>query len=243
VSGRGRAEAPQPGEQVPGSPRPADYYGEHTTDISGRGRGPAGQQPYVPAPALPSMHAAPPRVDGFPAPDQQAPPPGMEGDRPRMGGVFPGPVSRATVTPPPGPDETASWPGPGDQEDDDQGRFDQFKPEAPAAKAETKPESTHVRMLPVLLGVVIAAALLVGAAFGIVYLISGDSDSGISVSAGDCVKRDGDEAVTASCGEAGAYEVVSGADTREQCADPNQPYVLNPTSDGRTQVLCLKPRS
>jgi hypothetical protein len=247
VAGRGRPEAPQGGQSPEsgtyGGPASPDYYGEHTTDISGRGRGQDGQQPYVPAPALPSMHASPSRVDGFPSPDQPPPPPGMEGDRPRMGGVFPGPASRATVAPPPGPDETASWPGSGDQQDDDQGRFDQFKPEAPVTKADAKPESTHVRMLPVLLGVVIAAALLVGAAFGIVYLISGGSDSGIRVSAGDCVKRDGDEAVTASCSDAGAFEVVSVADTKEQCADPNQPYVLNPTSDGRTQVLCLKPRS
>jgi hypothetical protein len=91
--------------------------------------------------------------------------------------------------------------------------------------------------------VILGAALLVGAAFGLVYLISGGSDNGISVSAGDCVKRDGEEAVTASCSDAGAFEVVSIADTKEQCADPGQPYVLNPTGDGRTQVLCLKPRS
>jgi hypothetical protein len=187
------------------------------------------------------MHAAPPRVDGFPHAGQQ-PPPGMEGERPRMGGVFPGPSSRATVTPPP-PDETASWSGPGDQQDPDQGRFDQFKADAvaPVGKSEAKSE-THVRMLPVLVGVILGAALLVGAAFGLVYLISGGSETGISVSAGDCVKKSGDEAVTASCSDAGAYEVVSIAETKEQCADPAQPYVLNPTSDGRTQVLCLKQR-
>jgi hypothetical protein len=237
VAGRGRPEPEQ------GRALPPDKYSENTTDISHRGRGQDDHQPYVPAPALPSMHASPPRVEGFPPAGQQPPPSGMEGERPRMGGVFPGPASRATVTPPP-PDQTASWPGPGDQQDPDQGRFDQFKPDAPApAKSESKPDTTHVRMLPVLLGVIIAAALLVGAAFGIVYLISGDSESGISVSAGDCVKRDGEEAVTASCGDAGAFEVVSIANTKEECADPGQPYVLNPTSDGRTQVLCLKPRS
>ena len=98
-------------------------------------------------------------------------------------------------------------------------------------------------MLPVLIGVVIAAALLVGLAFGLVYLISGDSGSGgFAVSTGECVKQDGDEAVKADCSDPGAFEVVSIADTKEQCADPGQPYVLNPTSDGRTQVLCLKPR-
>jgi hypothetical protein len=90
--------------------------------------------------------------------------------------------------------------------------------------------------------VIIGAGLLVGLAFGLVYLISGDSDSGFSVSAGECVKQDGEEAVKVSCTEAGAFEVVSITDTREQCADPGQPYVINPTSDGRSQVLCLKPR-
>ena len=33
------------------------------------------------AAALPSMHASPPRVDGFPPPSQQSAPPGIEGDR------------------------------------------------------------------------------------------------------------------------------------------------------------------
>jgi len=61
------------------------------------------------------------------------------------------------------------------------------------------------------------------------------------VSAGDCVKRSGTEAVKATCGDPGAFQVVSIADTKEQCADPGQPYVLNPTKDGKTQVLCLKP--
>ncbi|MCA2212832.1 hypothetical protein [Jidongwangia harbinensis] len=221
---------------VAGRSRPPEPYSEHTTDISGRGRS---DQPYVPAPALPSMHAAPPRIDGFPPAGQ----PQTEDD-PRMGGAFPGPPNRATVTPP-GPSETTSWPAADESDpDDSQGRFDQFKAEIVEVAPGNKPETPHVRMLPVLLGVIIGAALLVGLAFGLVYLISGgDSESGFSVSAGECVKRDGDEAVKASCGDAGAFEVVSVADTKEQCADPGQPYVLNPTTDGRTQVLCLKPRS
>jgi collagen type III alpha len=226
VAGRGRANAPG----KPASPGP---YSELTTDISHRGQ--ATEQPYVPVPALPSMHARPPLENGFPPPpdaDEKIERP----DRPRMGGVFPGPASRATVTPP-GPNETTSWPaGPADAE---QGRFDQFKPDAAA-----KPETPHVRMLPVLLGVIIGAALLVGLAIGIVWLISRGSDTGgFSVSAGDCVKRSGTEAVKAACGDPDAFQVVSIADTKEQCADPAQPYVLNPTSDGKTQVLCLKPSS
>jgi collagen type III alpha len=167
-------------------------------------------------------------------------PPGFEatdGGNARMGGLFPGPATRGTVTPPPGPDETASWPGPAEQ-----GRFDQFKPEADAAPA--KPETPHVRMLPVLLSVVVGAALLVGLAFGIVYLVAGGDDAEpFSVSQGDCVKRSGEAAVKADCSDATSFQVVSIVDDKTKCADVKQPYVVNPTSDGKTQVLCLKPHS
>jgi hypothetical protein len=227
VAGRGKGPS--------GPSGPAGQFSEHTTDISGRGRS---DQPYVPAPALPTLPPASPLVDGFPPGRDQT----DDGDRPRMGGVFPGPATRATVTPP-SPDDTTSWPSGPESEADDQGRFDQFKAEVLDSGPVAKPETPHVRMLPVLLGVIVGAALLVGLAFGLVYLISGDSDSTFTVNAGECVKRNGDEAVKANCGDAGAFEVVSIADTKEQCADPGQPYVLNPTSDGRTQVLCLKPRS
>jgi collagen type III alpha len=230
VAGRGR---PEEGDRAAEQQEP---YSEHTTDISGRGR--ADQHPYVPAPALPSMHAAPPLTDGFPSSGQK-PPPGIEGDRLRMGGVFPGPPGRATVSPPPGPEQAASWPGaPAGAVEDS--RFEQFRPEAEAPAA--KPETPHVRTLPVLIGVIIAAALLVGAAFGLVYLISGDSDNaGLQVSVGDCVKKDGEAATTAACTDEGAFQVASIADSQDKCADPQQPYVVDPTSDGRTRVLCLKP--
>jgi hypothetical protein len=235
VAGRGRSAAPVPGispeEARRGLP---DTYSEHTTDVSGRGRGHP-DQPYVPQAALPSMHAAPPLVDGFPN-GQQAPP-GIEGERPRMGGVFPGPATRATVTPPSGPGQTSSWPGAPDDDDDDQNRFEQFKPE-PAGK----PDTPHVRTLPVLIGVIIVAALLVGAAFGLVYLISGDSDStGLQVNVGECVRQNGAGAVTAACTDQGAFQVASIADSQDKCGDPTQPYVIDPTSDGRNRVLCLKP--
>jgi hypothetical protein len=207
VAGRGR----------PVPPPPPDQFTEHTTDISQRGHAP--EQPYVPAPALPSMHSRPPLENGFPPPPQ------------------PGQGSRPTVTPP-GPEGTTSWSAPGDGE---QGRFDKFKQEAAAQAA--APATPHVRMLPVLVSVVIGAVLLVGLAIGVVWLIARGSDSGtaFSVNAGDCVKKSGDEAVKATCGDAGAFQVVSIADTKEQCADPGQPYVLNPTKNGKTQVLCLKP--
>jgi len=229
----------QQGPGQPGQQLPPDYYGEHTTDISRRGQS---DEPYVPAPALPTLHARPPLENGFPPPPDS----GESPDRMRMGGVFPGPASRGTVTPP-NPDETTSWPRQGELEhsqsgiEPEQGRFDQFKPEAAAPAT---PASPHVRMVPVILGVIIGAALLVGLAIGIVWLISRGSDSGgISVSAGECVKRSGTEAVKATCGDPGTFQVASIADSKDKCADPTQPYVVNPTQNGRTQVLCLKPSS
>jgi hypothetical protein len=246
IAGRGRSGQPDQPGSVPGSPAartvPPDQYGENTTDVSGRGQG--AEQPYVPAPALPSMHAAPPLENGFPA--AQAPESSQPfGERPRMGGVFPGPASRATVTPP-GPDQTASWPGQ-PEPDADRSRFDSFKPDAPEAVPTevTKPETPHVRLLPVILGVILGAGLLVGLTLGVTWLIargSHEDGGGFSVSAGDCVKRNGNEAVTANCGDAGSFEVTALVNTKEECPDPNQPYVVNPTDNGRTQVLCLKPR-
>jgi hypothetical protein len=85
----------------------------------------------------------------------------------------------------------------------------------------------------------------VGLTLGVTWLIargSHDGGTGFSVSAGDCVKRDGNEAVTANCSDPGSFEVTAIKNTKEECPDPNQPYVVNPTDNGRSQVLCLKPR-
>jgi hypothetical protein len=196
------------------------------------------------------MYAAPPLENGFPpaqAPDATQP----FGERPRMGGVFPGPASRATVTPP-GPEQTASWPS-RPETDADQSRFDSFKSESPeiVPTEVAKPDTPHVRMLPVIIGVILGAGLIVGLTLGVTWLIArgshdgdtGNKSSSFSVKAGDCVKRNGNEAVTANCTDAGSFEVTAIVDTKDKCPDVNQPYVVNPTSDGRSQVLCLKPRS
>jgi hypothetical protein len=63
------------------------------------------------------------------------------------------------------------------------------------------------------------------------------------VGAGDCVKKSGTTAVKAACNQAGAYRIVSVVDDERKCADAKQPYVTNPTKDGKTQILCLKPSS
>ncbi|MEV6305786.1 hypothetical protein AB0M02_40665 [Actinoplanes sp. NPDC051861] len=188
-----------------GPPNAPDQYNEHTTDVAGRAN-----SPYVPAPALPPMPGEP---------------------DPRMGtaGVYPSsPAAHATVTPP-SPEDTTSWPGPGD----DQNRFDQFKsPETPTP--------AKVRTVPVTAAVVAGAALLLALVFGLVYLISGDEE--FKVSQGQCVKRDGDTPVVADCAEAGTYQVVSIVPAKEQCADATQPYIVVPKGDGN-EVLCLKPNA
>jgi hypothetical protein len=218
-------------------------YSEHTSDLAGRGRGLtapqapysehtsdlAGRGPYVPAPALPTLHPSVPteaRTSGFAG---QAGAPGVPANA----------TSRATVTPP-GPADTSSWPGPA--ENGEQGRFDAFKPEITPTPDVDKSEPPNISKLPVLLGIILVSALLLGGALGIVWLLARPSSTGFDVSVGECVKRNGDKAVTATCGDAGAYEVVSKVDTKEQCADPKLPYVLNPAGNGRSQVLCLKPR-
>jgi collagen type III alpha len=223
VAGRGRAHVP---------PRP-EYYGELTTDISRRGSGP--ERPPAPGP--------------IPTWPPQAPGADQDRDRPLMGGVFPGPGSSAAAAPPSALDQPGGWPPYTEQSrfGTDQSRFgtDQSQPDPFQAEQPNriKPStgSGHVRMFPVLLSVVIGAILLVGIAIGIVWLISRGSDSSFDVGAGDCVRRSGNTAVKATCSDAGAYQVVSVVDTKDQCADKSQPYVLNPTKDGKTQVLCLKP--
>jgi hypothetical protein len=210
-------------------------YSEHTADMAGRT--PAVDQPYVPAPALPSMHAAPPGIDGFPPampPDQHS---GRRPNRPELSGLFP-PSNRATVTPPGSP-ETATWAAPSDKTE--QSRFEAFKPDdAAPATASEKAEQPHVRLFPVLIGVILAAALLIGVPIGVVWLMARPSGSAFNVDAGQCVKRDGDKAVAAPCGDPGSFQVVSKVGKKEECADKSQPYVEAPDADGRTQVLCLK---
>ena len=205
----------------PGTPGTApallpEQYTELTTDIAGRE---APGSPYGPEAVMPYS------VPGQPAPDATAM---------RMGGAFPGSPARATVTPPP-PDDTTNWPG------SEQSRFDQFRPEAEAAPA-AKPETPHVRMLPILVAVVVGSVLLLGVVFGLVYLIAGRDDA-LTVSTGDCVKPSGKTAVKADCGDAASFQVVSIVDDKSECPDPRRPYVVNPTGDGKNQVLCLKPQS
>ena len=98
-------------------------------------------------------------------------------------------------------------------------------------------------MLPILVMVVVGALVLLGLVFGIVYMVAGGTkDKAFTVNTGDCVKQDGEAAVKAECGDAGAFQVVSIAG-QDRVRRPQQPYVVNPTGDGKSQVLCLKPQA
>jgi collagen type III alpha len=164
-----------------------------------------------------------------PAPALPAMPPGLEG-----GFTPPGsPVNRATVTPP-GPEDTTSWPGP------EQDGFEQFKAEPEPPK---KPETPHVRMFPILIAVVAGAALLLAIVFGIVFLAAGGKDEPQSIKQGECVKQEGTNAVKVDCGDAASFQVVSIVDDKSKCDDPKQPVVVTKSDDGKSQVLCLKPKA
>jgi hypothetical protein len=219
-------------------------FAEPTTDVAGRGRGAVAPQPsyitdraqparpgdsaYVPAPALPTLHPSAPPADG-----RNSGFPGLAG-RNASGAAYPG-QARSSVTTPEATGITRAADG-------EQGRFDAFKPDAADASADRVEAPPNVRKLPVLILVLLVSALLVGGALGIVWLLARPS-SGFDVNVGQCVKQNGDTAVTANCGDPGSFEVVSKVDTKEQCADPDLPHVVNPAGSGRSQVLCLKASS
>ena len=115
-------------------------------------------------------------------------------------------------------------------------------PLRPKPPAESQPRSTtRVRTLRLVLSLVIGTVLLVSPALYVAWRMGRASDSTtFNVSVGDCVKRSGDKAVKAACNDSGAYQVVSIVDSEDQCI-ANQPHVLNPTTDGKTQALCLRP--
>ena len=152
-----------------------------------------------------------------------------------------GPAARATVTPP-DPSETTSWSGPPPSDEDDgsladQSLFDSFKPEEPSAPAPTP----HVRKLPVLVAVLAVAVLLVALPLSVVWLVAQSGDETFAPKPGECVKEEGDRPVAATCGQPNTFIVVSTVDDKAKCADPGQPYIVSPTGDGNTEVLCLKP--
>ncbi|SBT50103.1 hypothetical protein [Micromonospora auratinigra] len=140
--------------------------------------------------------------------------------------------------PPPPQQAPPAWQqGPaGDQE---QGRFDQFKPEA---EPKTEAPAPKVRNGKVLILVLIVAALILTVPLGLLALLGklgGDDDTKkpapFNPAVGACVKQADSGPAEVAC-EPGAFTVVSKVDNKDKCPDPTQPTVTR-----GTQVYCLKP--
>jgi len=92
-----------------------------------------------------------------------------------------------------------------------------------------------------IIGIVVAAVLLLGlVGAGVTWALS-KSSSGSSFAVNSCVQKSDDKAVAVACSTAGAYQIVSKVDTVEKCPDRNQPYVVLQQSGKPDEVLCLKP--
>jgi hypothetical protein len=138
-------------------------------------------------------------------------------------GAFQGPVAWA-------PPEQRNQPG-----------FNSFSPQP---EPTTEPPAPHVRNGRVLAAVLAAAVLLLVVPLGIVWLLTGGEDSTFDPAVGACVKQEGSSgAVTAKCGDQGAFKVVSKVDSPTKCADQTQPYIDVKASGGDKRVLCLGPAS
>ncbi|TWJ24815.1 hypothetical protein JD76_04971 [Micromonospora endolithica] len=101
-----------------------------------------------------------------------------------------------------------------------------------------------VRNGRVLAAVLVAAVLILAVPLGLLTLLGmvGDpeKETGFDPAVGSCVKQSGTSATAVDCGAAGAFTVVSKADSKEKCADPAQPHVVL-QGEGADRVLCLKP--
>lgn len=123
---------------------------------------------------------------------------------------------------------------------DDQAKFDTFKPDAPAES----PPAAKERNGRVLAMVIAAAVLILAVPLGTVWLFTrGGSDNAFNPAVGSCVRQSGNGAVAADCGDANAFTVVSKVDTKAQCEDQRQPHIVIAGSNGKDQVLCLRPAS
>lgn len=195
----------------------------------------------APPPAPPQPPPAPPQPPAIPqqppaAPRSPAAPPGYTqvqvGVRPDGG--QPGTTYGSARPDAPPPDGA------------DQDRFAAFAAGAPPATGEQRkpadppaPPAKTVRLPLAIIGIVGAAALLLVIAFGITWVATRPGTPAFDV--GSCVRESGAQAVAAECAEAGAFTVVQKVDRIDQCADPGQPHVVVPGSNGREQVLCLRP--
>ena len=87
--------------------------------------------------------------------------------------------------------------------------------------------------------VLVAAVLLVAIPLGVVYWFTRPDSSAFNPAIGECVKQSGDTAVTAGCGEAGAFLVVAKTANQKDCEN-KQEWVVVPNADAASRVLCLR---
>ena len=189
-----------------------------------------------------------------PEPGQGMPGQGMPGTYPQAaahqsGGYGGGAQSIAAAPrpgelPPAATPASGQWGAPAPASDQEQSRFDAFRPDAAQTAGETseaKPDpAPQVRNGRVLIAVLIAAALLVAIPLSLVWLITRPGDQTFDPAVGACVKQSGNTAVPADCTESGAYQVISKVEQVSQCDDPNAPHIQMPAASGREQVLCLR---
>ncbi|WP_443673881.1 LppU/SCO3897 family protein, partial [Micromonospora qiuiae] len=122
----------------------------------------------------------------------------------------------------------------------EQGRFDAFKPVAEPAPDAPAPKVRNGRVLA---AVLVAAVLILAIPLGLLLLlgkVGGSDEAGtFNPAVGSCVKRSGDSAVVAECGEPETFTVVSKVDSKDKCPDPSLP-VVELRGNVAEPVLCLK---
>ncbi|MFY1685880.1 LppU/SCO3897 family protein [Micromonospora sp. WMMD730] len=210
-------------------------------DPAGSNRPMNGTRPHGPADRPAEPFGAGP-TSGAPAGAAPVPGYGHPAHDPAHGGyASPFPPAGQQFGPAGQPSGPTGWPGEPEQE---QGRFDAFKPDAePEQKAEQP--TPKVRNGRVLALVLIAAVLILAVPLGLLMLLGkigsdDDKPAPFNPAVGSCVKQSGNGASAANCDEQGAFTVVSKVDAKEKCTDPTQPHVVL-QGGGVDRVLCLKP--
>jgi len=201
--------------------------------------------PYSPPPS----YGGPPQQTGaFPAGTYGGPPPASRGDQGGWdqgggyagqggGGGYGSPMGQGpTNNPQMGQNYPAPPPNyppsgrPEQPRNEPTGGWPYLEPGGPGNPPAKKPRNKTLLIIGV-----IAVVLVLGGVAAITYLLTNRPDPFV---VGACVKQDGTRAVKTECSEAGVYEIVSLADSEEQCPDRNQPSVVL-----ENKVACLKPRS
>ncbi|MEU6025025.1 hypothetical protein [Micromonospora sp. NPDC047134] len=218
-------------------PSPADRFGGPTGGASrdpfgGPSGGPSGD-PFGAPPGDPF---------GGPSGGAARDPFGGPNDRP---GVTYGSPARPdsggnhTTAFPSGPQANAPWSPDAPAAEPEQGRFDAFKPVAEPAADAPPPKVRNGRVLA---AVLVAAVLILAIPLGLLLLLGkfgGSDDNAFDPAVGSCVKRSGETAIEAVCGEPETFSVVSKVDSKDKCPDPALPYV-ELRGNVENPVLCLK---